>query len=67
MEKTTTPSFQSRPNSMLKRMKQIIGRLEHLSAEDCLEKMTTIMYRMILFLGIPYFLYILWSFVHMSR
>ncbi|CAM3174656.1 hypothetical protein [Sporolactobacillus spathodeae] len=47
-------------------LKRIGQRAQRVSTEECLERLTTIMYRLILLFGIPYFLFILVSFIRMG-
>lgn len=65
MEKSTASLIHKKQNTRCGWMKRFTDRLEHLSAEDCFERLTAIMYRIILFLGVPYFLYVLWSFIQL--
>ncbi|RYM06350.1 hypothetical protein EWH99_03220 [Sporolactobacillus sp. THM7-7] len=66
MEKINTARIHKKHNTLHDRMKRCIRRIERLPADDLLEALAAIMYRMILFLGIPYFLFVLWSFIRMN-
>jgi hypothetical protein len=65
MEKTNT-TVSKKQDPINERIRQISQKIEHLSAEECFEWITKIMYRAILFLGIPYFLFVLISFIRMA-
>ncbi|RYL88834.1 hypothetical protein EWI07_13390 [Sporolactobacillus sp. THM7-4] len=66
MEKISLSQISKKQHPVLTRTRQFVQRLERLSAEDLFETLASIMFRMILFLGIPYFLFILWSFIRMN-
>lgn len=53
-------------NSLYERMVKSAHRLERLSAEAFFDTVTAVMYRLILFLGVPYFFFVLWSFIRMQ-
>ncbi|MCO7125763.1 hypothetical protein NIE88_08265 [Sporolactobacillus shoreicorticis] len=65
MEKTNTTPFSKKQAQLSERMQQFSKKVDRLSAEECFDWMTKVMYRAILFLGIPYFLYVLVSFIRM--
>jgi hypothetical protein len=65
MEKTNT-TVSKKQDPINERIRQISQKIEHLSAEECFEWITKVMYRAILFLGIPYFLFVLISFIRMA-
>lgn len=65
MEKFITAT-NKKPHALNDRFQNGIRRIERLSVEDCFEAMTRIMYRIIIFCGIPYFLFVLWSFIRMQ-
>ncbi|MCQ2009153.1 MAG: hypothetical protein ABF629_00135 [Sporolactobacillus sp.] len=66
MEKTSTASFLKKQTQVSDRMQQLSKKVDQFSAEECLDWITKVMYRAILFLGIPYFLYVLVSFIRMA-
>lgn len=66
MEKTNTATLSKKQDRINERISQISQKIEHLSAEECFEWITKVMYRAILFLGIPYFLFVLISFIRMA-
>jgi hypothetical protein len=66
MEKTNTTTVSKKQDPINERIQQISQKIEHLSAEECFEWITKVMYRAILFLGIPYFLFVLISFIRMA-
>ncbi|MET1249721.1 MULTISPECIES: hypothetical protein [Sporolactobacillus] len=66
MEKTNTTPLSKKQDPINERIRQISQKIEHLSAEECFEWITKVMYRAILFLGIPYFLFVLISFIRMA-
>ncbi|MCL1632599.1 hypothetical protein M3N64_11790 [Sporolactobacillus sp. CPB3-1] len=67
MLKTDTSTYTTKRNHISARMEQITAKIERLSAEECLNWITQAMYRIILFLGVPYFLYVLISFIRMNH
>ncbi|MCO7176181.1 hypothetical protein ACFP7A_09860 [Sporolactobacillus kofuensis] len=67
MEKGNATFLSSKKQIRLEeKVRQMSDKIEHLTAEECFEWITKIMYRAILFLGIPYFLFILFSFIRMT-
>lgn len=66
LEKTNTTTFSKKQTRLDDKIQKIAHKVEHLSAEECFEWITKIMYRAILFLGIPYFLFVLFSFIRMA-
>lgn len=66
MEKQIAASLKRKQATLSERIRKFAGKMEHLSPEACFEMLTVIMYRLILFLGIPYFIYVLFSFIRMT-
>lgn len=66
MEKYIALNLKKKRATLSERFRNFAGKMEHLSPEACFEMLTVIMYRMILFLGIPYFIYVLFSFIRMT-
>ncbi|GAY76058.1 hypothetical protein [Sporolactobacillus inulinus] len=66
MEKTHTTPLSKKNDPLNDSLQQLRQKIEHLSAEECFEWVTKIMYYAILFLGIPYFIFVLISFIRMA-
>ncbi|MFD2616650.1 hypothetical protein [Terrilactibacillus laevilacticus] len=54
-------------DQLFRKLSRSIRNLQHLTAEALLEKITSLMFGMILLLGIPYFIYILIRFLLLSH
>ncbi|MFT8362566.1 MAG: hypothetical protein ABF586_07035 [Sporolactobacillus sp.] len=67
MEKTTVHFAESPRPRLLNWFKKISLHMQHISVEECLDHLTTLMYRLILLIGVPYFLFILFSFIRMTQ
>lgn len=66
MEKTSARILKIRTlektAGLRRKIEKRLLRMQHLSAEALLETITSIMFKMILFLGVPYFIFILIAF-----
>jgi hypothetical protein len=66
MEKIIPAITKTKRALLFERISCYLRKFEHLSAEDCFEVLTSVMYRLILFLGIPYLTYLLIQFLFLT-
>ncbi|GGL48090.1 hypothetical protein [Sporolactobacillus putidus] len=66
MEKMTTTPIHEKQREWSGRLKQFAGRMEWLPAERSFETIASIMYWIMILFGVPYFLFVLGSFIHMN-
>ncbi|MFT8871187.1 MAG: hypothetical protein ABF868_02730 [Sporolactobacillus sp.] len=68
MKKTISP-FKHRTVqlSVVKRIKHVILHRTDEAAANRMDALSALMFRAILLLGVPYFLFVLWTFIHMTH
>ncbi|WP_010631179.1 hypothetical protein [Sporolactobacillus vineae] len=57
MEKIVPVIPKTRRALLFERVTRYFRKFDRLSAEDCFEALTAVMYRLILFLGVPYLVF----------
>jgi hypothetical protein len=60
------PAAGEKAELLKKRTRRFLSKLENLSPEECFDRLTKLLYLLILFLGVPYLLYVLICFLKMT-
>lgn len=66
MEKIIPSIPKTKRALLFEKISRYLSKFDHLSAEACLEALTSVMYRLILLLGVPYLIYQLFRFLLLS-